>query len=275
MIYRFTIVALLVTFLGFSQDYNVAMEVFKSDLELTSYSKDSTANALVIYDYGNSFVDDKTFWLRVQNEQKIKILRTEGIDRGQFEVKLYKGKTSKEKIENIKGTTYNLENGEIRKTHLTKTAIFEEENENYTLVRFVLPNVKVGSVITVSYETQSRFMSKYQPWYFQGEDPVLYSEYNTSIPANYEYHIKRVGAIPFDTHDISLKKQCLVLGNGASADCSISKYIMKNIPAYKPEDYTTTSLNYTSRIEYEMSVIKTFDGRTGNTKTSGKLHKTS
>ncbi|SDI21565.1 DUF3857 domain-containing protein [Winogradskyella thalassocola] len=262
MIYRFTIVALLVTFLGFSQNYNVAMEVFKSDLELTSYSKDSTANALVIYDYGNSFVDDKTFWLRVQNEQKIKILRTEGIDRGQFEVKLYKGKTSKEKIENIKGTTYNLENGEIRKTHLTKTAIFEEENENYTLVRFVLPNVKVGSVITVSYETQSRFMAKYQPWYFQGEDPVLYSEYNTSIPANYEYHIKRVGAIPFDTHDISLKKQCLVLGNGASADCSISKYIMKNIPAYKPEDYTTTSLNYTSRIEYEMSVIKTFDGRT-------------
>ncbi|WP_179320221.1 DUF3857 domain-containing protein [Winogradskyella helgolandensis] len=262
MIYRFLIVALLVTFLGFSQDYNVAMEVLKSDLELTSYSKDSTANALVIYDYGNSFVDDKTFWLRVQNEQKIKILRTDGIDRGQFEVKLYKGKTSQEKIENIKGTTYNLENGEIRKTHLTKAAIFEEENEKYTLVRFVLPNVKVGSVITVSYETQSRFMSKYHPWYFQGEDPVLYSEYNTSIPANYEYHIKLVGGIPLDTHDISLKKQCLVLGNGASADCSISKYIMKNIPAYKPEDYTTTSLNYTSRVEYEMSVFKTFDGRT-------------
>ncbi|WP_179335541.1 DUF3857 domain-containing protein [Winogradskyella costae] len=261
MIYRFTIVALLITFLGFSQDYNVAMTVTKSDLELNSYSKDSTANALVIYDYGNSFIDEESFWLRFQTEQKIKILRTEGIDRGQFEVQLYKGKSSKEKIENIKGTTYNLENGKIVKTHLTKAAIFLEENENYTLVKFVLPNVKVGSVITVSYETQSRFTTKYQPWFFQGNDPVLYSEYNTSIPANYEYHKKLVGNIPLDTHDLSIKRNCLVLGYGASADCTISKFIMKNIPAYKPEDYTTTALNYISRVEYEMSVFKTFDGK--------------
>ena len=40
-------------------------------------------------------------------------------------------------------------------------------------------------------------MTKYQPWYFQGPDPVLYSEYNTSIPGNYEYNIKLVGSITF------------------------------------------------------------------------------
>lgn len=255
------LVAFFAAFLSFSQGYNAAMPVSKSDLELTAYAKDSTANALVIYDYGNSFVDNKTFWLRVQNEQKIKILRTEGIERGQFEIKLYKGKSSEEKIENIKGSTYNLENGEIIKTDLSETAIFEEENEKYTLVKFVLPKVKVGSVITVSYETQSRFMSKFQPWYFQGSDPVLYSEYNTSIPANYEYHIKLVGGIPLDTHDITLEKKCIALLNGSYSDCSVSKYIMKNIPAYIPEDFTTTSLNYTSRVEYEMSVIKHFDRR--------------
>ncbi|WP_225036190.1 DUF3857 domain-containing protein [Winogradskyella sp. SM1960] len=255
------IVAVFATFHGYSQDYNIAMPVSKSDLELSTYDKDSTANALVIYDYGNSFVDDKTFWLRVQNQQKIKILRTEGIKRGQFEIKLYKGKSSKERIKNIRGTTYNLENGKIVKTELTKGAIFEEENENYTLVKFVLPNVKVGSIITVSYETQSRFMSKYQPWYFQGTDPVLYSEYNTSIPGNYQYHTKLVGSIPLDTHDISLEKNCIVIGNGGKTDCSISKYVMKDIPAYRDEDFTTTALNYMSRVEYEMSVFNAFDGR--------------
>ncbi|WP_458626228.1 DUF3857 domain-containing protein [Winogradskyella sp. PC D3.3] len=258
---KLTIVALFATFMSFSQDYNMAMSVSKSDLELNTYAKDSTASALVIYDYGNAFVDSKTFWLTVENKQKIKVLRPDGIDRGEFEVKLYKGKSSKEKIKAIKGTTYNLENGEIVKTHLTENAIFKEDNENYTLVRFVLPNVKDGSVITISYETQSQFMAKYQPWYFQDRDPVLYSEYNTSIPANYEYHIKLVGGIPFDTHDVSLKKECLRLGNGAASDCSVSKYIMKNIPAYKAEDFTTTSLNYTSRLEYELSVYNTFDGR--------------
>lgn len=253
-------VALFASFIGLSQDFNIAMPVSKSDLELTSYAKDSTANALVIYDYGNSFVDKETFWLRVQNKQKIKILTKEGLDRGEFEVRLYKGKSSEEKIKNIKGTTYNLENGSIVETVLTSNGIFKEENENYTLVKFVLPNVKVGSVLTVSYETQSRFMSKYQPWYFQGKDPVLYSEYNTSIPGNYIYHVKLVGSIPLNTNDVSLKKDCLYGGNGASADCGISKYIMTDIPAYKSEDFTTTEQNYISRIEYEMSVFNSFDG---------------
>ena len=257
---RLLIIALIISCISFAQDYNVAMQVYKSDLKYTTYVKDSTANALVIYDYGNSFVDKQTFWLRVQIEQKIKILRTEGIERGEFEVKLYKGKSSEEKIKNIKGTTYNLENDEIVKSELTQKAIFEEENENYILVKFVLPNVKVGSVLTVSYETQSRFMSKYQPWYFQGQDPVLYSEYNTSIPGNYDYHIKLVGGVPLDVNDAKIERSCLEVGRGGYADCTVSKYVMKNVPAYKPEDFTTTALNYLSRIEYELSVFQGFDG---------------
>ncbi|EDP69868.1 transglutaminase-like enzyme; cysteine protease [Flavobacteriales bacterium ALC-1] len=255
------LLAFTISVISYAQDYNVAMQVSKSDLENNYYEKDSTANALVIYDYGNSFVDKKTFWLTVQVKQKVKILRTEGVEKGEYEVRLYKGKSSKEKILKIRGATYNLENGSIEKTELAPNAIFREENENYTLVKFVLPNVKVGSVITVSYETQSRFMSKFQPWYFQGPDPVLYSEYNTSIPGNYEYNIKLVGTLPLDTHDSKIEKHCITLGNGTGADCSISKYVIKNIPAYKPEGFTTTSQNYISRIEYELSVIRGFDGR--------------
>jgi hypothetical protein len=252
--------ACILSLFSFSQDYNPNMLVTKSDLELTSYAKDSIANALVIYDYGNSFIDPESFSLRVQMKQKIKILRTEGIERGEFEIKLYKGKNSKEKILNIRGNTYNLENGEIQKTELSPDAIFEEDFENYTLVKFALPNVKIGSVITLTYETQSRFMSKYQPWYFQGQDPTLYSEYNTSIPGNYEYNIKLVGSIPLETNETSIQENCITLNRNVGADCSISRYVMKNIPAYRPEGYTTTALNYTSRIEYELSVIRGFDG---------------
>ena len=257
---KLTLLTIIISSFCLAQNYNVAMQVSKSDLELTSYAKDSTANALVIYDYGNSFVDEETFWLRVQVKQKTKILRTDGIKRGEIEVKLYKGKSSKEKILKIRGATYNLENGEIVKTELTPNAIFREENDNYTLVKFVLPNVKVGSVITYSYETQSRFMSKYQPWYFQGPDPVLYSEYNTSIPGNYEYNIKLVGSIPLEVNETSLKKNCIDLSGDVGADCAIAKYVMKNIPAYKPEGFTTTPLNYIARIEYELSVVRGFNG---------------
>ena len=258
---KLVLFALALSTVSFAQNYNIDMSVFRSDLKNNIYEKDSTANALVIYDYGKSFIDPNTFWLRSQVKQKIKILKPEGIERGQFEIRLYKGKSSEEKVKNVIGATYNLENGETVKTDLESNAIFQEENENFTLVKFALPNVKVGSVITVSYETQSRFIAKYQPWYFQGLDPVLYSEYNTSIPGNYNYNIQLIGEIKLDTHEEGLIKNCITIGNGGAADCVKTKYVMKNIPGYKPEDFTTTELNYISRIEYELNTIKYFDGR--------------
>ena len=121
---KLLLLTLLMSFLSYAQNYNVAMQVSKSDLELNSYTKDSTANALVIYDYGNSFVDKETFWLRFKMQQKVKILRTEGIERGEIEVKLYKGKSSQERIKNIRASTYNLENDKIVKTDLLPSAIF-------------------------------------------------------------------------------------------------------------------------------------------------------
>ncbi|MEF3079296.1 DUF3857 domain-containing protein [Winogradskyella poriferorum] len=251
----------LISLLCFSQDYNADMKVTRDDLKSTSYAKDSIANALIIYDYGNAFIDRETFMLTCQIKQKVKILKKEGIDLGVIEVKLYKGKSSSEKIEDIRGTTYNLENNEIVKTQLKPSAIFEEENEKYTLVKFVLPNLKVGSVFTISYETRSRFITKYQPWYFQSSNPVLYSEYNTSIPGNYKYHVKLVGGFKLDVNESKIEHNCLEVARGGSADCVVSKYVMKNIPAYKPEGYTTTDFNYISRIEYELNEILYFDGR--------------
>ena len=56
------------------QDYRVSL----SDLKLTSYAKDSTANALVLYEYGKSHVDPSSYKLRTEEKHKIKILNQEG-----------------------------------------------------------------------------------------------------------------------------------------------------------------------------------------------------
>ncbi len=254
------LLSLSITITSSAQDFKSLMSVNTIELEQNYYARDSTASALVIYDYGNSFIDGNYFLLNVEIKQKIKILKKDGLDRGEIEIKLYKGKSSNEKISKIKGATHNLENGKIVRSELTESAIFKEDNEDYTLVKIVLPNVKVGSIITYSYTTTSPFIRKYQPWYFQGQDPVLYSEYNTSIPGNYDYHVKLVGSLPLDVNDISIKRNCIEVSRGGAADCYVGKYVMKNIPAYKPESYTTTALNYTARIEYELNEIIRFDG---------------
>lgn len=264
MRHLFTFLAALASVLLNAQGFNQEMDISRSDLETNSYSRDSSAVALVLYDHGNAFVNEDTFRLNVEIQQKVKILKPEGLERGEITLRAYKNKSSKEKIKKIIGFTYRLENEKIIKEKLQPSAIFTVEEENYDKITFVLPKLQVGSVFTVSYMLDSPFFNKFQPWYFQGADPVLYSEFNTSIPGNFKYNTKLVGDLKLKDRSHSIKKYCLKVGNGGSADCSESKFVMTNIPAYYEEDFTTTPDNYISRIEYELVSIQQFDGSIKN-----------
>ena len=245
---------------SFSQDYEISMKVTKEDLKNNSYEKDPNTEAILIYDYGNAFFNKETWRLNIEYKQKIKILSKEGLDRGQIEIPLYIGKNSREIIKNIVVRIYNLENNQLVVSKMDESSIYREKNENLEIVKLIFPNVKVGSIITYSYTKTSSFINKYAPWYFQQDIPSLYSEYNASIPGNYEYHIKLVGTLPLKENKNSIEYNCLEAGRGAYANCAIYKYVMIDIPAYKKEKYTTTEENYLSRIEYELSVVKQFNG---------------
>lgn len=238
-----------------------SFNVTRSDLETNVYEKDTTANALVIYEYGKSYVHKEKYNLRTQEKYKIKILNQEGFKAANITIYLYQNKDSKELINNLTATTYNLIDGKVTSTKLGDDAIFREKhNDNYTLVKFTLPNIKEGSVISYSYTRISPFMFKYKGWNFQSDIPKLYSEYNTSIPANWEYNIKLVGKKKLFKHDQDVKQNCLKGSNGAYAGCAISTYAMKDIPAFIDEDYMTSEYNYLARIEYELKTFKSFSG---------------
>lgn len=239
--------------------------VTKSDLELNSYSKDSTANALVIYEKGNSYIDKNTFKLIFEHQQKLKILTRDGFDKATITLYLYNSDGRKEKVEDIMAITHNSVNGQDVKTQLDKSQIFTEKyNDNYTLVKFTLPKVQEGSVITYSYSIESPFIYKFKGWDFQDDIPKLYSEYNTSIPANYEYNIKLVGSLPLVKNESNRHIECIRLNNGGSADCFTSIYAMEDVPAFIDEDYMTTRENYLASIDYELKIFRGFDGTVEN-----------
>ncbi|TDU40542.1 uncharacterized protein DUF3857 [Gelidibacter sediminis] len=245
--------------------------VSRNDITTNTYSKDSTATALVIYEYGNSYIDRDTYTLKTEIKKKIKILNRNGFDRATETIYLYNNNKGKEKVSKIFATTSNLENGAITKTELKRDEVFEEKyNEQYTLVKFTLPNIKEGSVITYSYQLESPFIYKFHPWEFQDDIPKLYSEYNTSIPGNYDYHIKLVGTQKLNKSESKIVKNCLSAFNGASADCVNTIYAMSNIPAFIEEDYMTARQNYLSRLEYELKVFRGFDGSVDNITKSWK-----
>jgi len=249
------------------------MEVTRSDLETNFYAKDTTANAIVLYEYGNSYVDNNNFELYTEIKKKIKILNRKGFDKATIKEYLYYEGSKHERMNHISATTFNLEsNGSITSTRLDKKDVFEEKyNDRYNITKFTLPNVKEGSVITYSYTVSTPYMYKYREWKFQDDIPKLYSEYRTSIPANWEYNIKLVGFKKLYKHDMEKKARCLEGGNGTYADCTETVYIMKDIPAFIEEDYMTTINNYLSRIEYELKTFKSFDGRVENITKTWKI----
>lgn len=263
MKHKFTILLLLtLTFTTTKAQFqSTSYSVSKSDLEINEYKADSTANALVIYEEGNSYIDKNSFKLITEIKRKVKILNKKGFENATVKIYLYKGKKDKEKVKNIMGTTYNLIDGNVKKDVLSKKQIFNENyNSNHGIVKFTLPNIKEGSVITYSYKLESPYIYNYKEWEFQEDIPKLYSLYNTSIPANYEYNIKLVGTLKLFENDRKLKRNCITVGNGGSADCTLAKYVMKDIPAFIEEDYLTSRKNFISRIDYELNTIKRFDG---------------
>ena len=265
---NYLLLSALLLFFFFNQTHSqtkfndTGFQVTKADLETNTFAADTTANALVIYEVGNSYVDRESFRLKTEIKRKVKIFNKGGFDKAEHEIVLYDNdKGRKESVNDIKATVYNLENNRVQTSQFDKKGVFEvPEGDHHIRVKFAFPNIKEGSVIVYSYTIESPFMFKYHGWNFQSDIPKLYSEYNASIPGNWEYHIKLVGGQQLTTNTSEVKKDCLVAGNGATAHCANYHYAMKNIPAFLDEDYMTTRRNYLARIEYELKTFISFDG---------------
>src|SRR5690606_4529741 len=82
---------------------------------------------------------------------------------------------------------------------LAKKDIYTDNiNEAYDMVKFTVPNVKEGSVIDYRYKVESPFLYNFNSWRFQSDIPKIFSQYTTTIPANYRYNIKLTGFLKLD-----------------------------------------------------------------------------
>ncbi|HSI69145.1 MAG TPA: DUF3857 domain-containing protein [Gillisia sp.] len=245
------------------ENYNSEnLMVTEGDLLASTYSKDSTAKALYLYEHGYSrFQEHGKYHLLTDYEAKIKILSPDGYKHSEVEIRLYKGTSSSEEIHNLQATTYYMENGVRRSTKLDPENIYTEENDNYDLVKFTFPKVSPGAVLVYSYQKESPFRFNFESWYFQGDIPKLFSEYETKIPGNFKYNIKKVGELELDTHISEIEKRCFQPDSSTqTADCVVAKYSMSDIPAFIVEDYLTSRHNFISRIDYELTEIIQFNG---------------
>ncbi|NLP58729.1 DUF3857 domain-containing protein [Lutibacter sp. B1] len=235
-------------------------EISQEELNLKRYELDTTANALVLFESGNSFFElkNRRIYIYTKFYKKIKIFNSEGFEYATFRIPLYNNKENKENIIGIKAVTHN----NLNKTFLKKSDIFEERvTENWRETKFTMPNINEGSIIEVEYTLETPFKFNLTGWEFQSEIPKLVSNYKALIPGNYFYNRSLNGYLKLTKNSSSITKKCFEVPGIGYADCENVSYGMKNIPAFKnDEEYMTSKDNFISKMKFELSEMKQFDG---------------
>ncbi|HEY9045438.1 MAG TPA: hypothetical protein VIN08_06060 [Ohtaekwangia sp.] len=264
---RYSLLCLLVVVVisATAQDHGFPFgQVTYRELDITGYEKDTSAVAVVLNEFGEAYIDNGNYHnLLFEYHTKIKILKRQGIEKGTIEIPLYKGESKIELIRSIKASSFNYENGSMKETKLDSKNIFKENfNKRWDVAKFAIPNVRVGSVIDVMYVIESPFIFNFRNWEFQDDIPKMKSEYWASIPGNFVFNISLKGYLKLSKNENEVVRDCFSPGGGNVANCARFKWGMENIPAFKEEEYMTAKSNLLSMINFELSEVNYFDGRT-------------
>jgi hypothetical protein len=248
-----------------------------TEFEAKNFVADSGAAAVVLCDFGVSEFSSTSGNLAITTTRttRLKVLKKAGYEYATVEVPLYHREEQAEKMSGLKGFTYlRGADGAITKTKLEASAVFEEKRtKNLTVRKFTLPNVQEGAVIEYSYVVTSTFFDNYQDWTFQRDIPTRWSEYRTSIPQVYHYKILYRGYVPLTTNELSVGSVNLLLtnklGEGAGAGAGMSvgtsglimsteqhRWVLRNVPAFRKEPFSTTPNDYLPRMTFELAGIQ-------------------
>ena len=259
-----------------AQEVNVKLgKIDKEDFEITSFRGDTSFSAIVLYDHGRSFFTfDKYhgFRLNFTHHCIIKILNSSGYKYADITIPLYHNPRSEEGVTNLKGYTYNLENGKIDKVKFrSRDKYTEDVSENWKHVKFSMPDVKSGSIIEYEYNVISDFAWSLKEWYFQTDIPILWSEYEVEIPEFYKYKKNAQGYQKFEISESSSQPGTATFqtkqrtGHRTSPTrteydyhrinyrVNTNRWVMKDVPAFKAEPFMPPRKDYISKIKFEIA----------------------
>lgn len=194
-------------------------QVSMDELTMKVYEKDTSARAVILYDYGYFRANEYTF----SRHTRIKILKKEGYF---IVTRAFYGRSKS----TVRGITFNLEDGKVISDKLRSESIFQEKIiDDFFITRITMPNVKVGSVVDI-YVTYDALPLQ---WYFQEVVPVKYSEliiendpyiiYNKKLYGHERLHVNEEG-----------------------------RWIGKDIPAFRREPYMSSNENFISKLDLEI-----------------------
>ncbi|MDH5475722.1 MAG: DUF3857 domain-containing protein [Cyclobacteriaceae bacterium] len=239
-------------------------KVSKEELTMTTYDKDLEAEAVVLYDKGESyfFDTDTGFEIRFSRINRTKILTKAGVKFAEVSIPYYvDGYGQTEKVVSIEAYSYNFENGNLIKKALDNATIYEEKiNERWMSKKFVFPNVKEGSIIEYKYELETPFQYNLPDWNFQSTIPTVYSEYVVNMIPFYEYQyiVQGTKEFTYNNSESAVGKDRYIAGSKYRD--MVNTYVMESVPAFRDESFITSKDDYIIKIDFQLAKVKRLTG---------------
>ena len=240
---------------NYSEEYG---KITQYEASMTEYPVDPDAEAVVIYDIGtNYFYGDNTqgFLLNMEKRTKVKILKAAGTDYAKIEIPFFKDGNNEESVTDIEAIIYNSENGKLSKTFLDPKKIFVEKiNNDVSIMKIALPDVREGSIIEYKYHIVTPFFFHMRKWNFQQKIPVIHSKLTYRAIPYYEYTYIARGSRQFDEFESVTKNQEIRFGSLVYQE-KVYTFGMKNLPAFKDEEFISAEEDYMVSLNFQISKI--------------------
>jgi len=159
-------------------------KISSAEFKIKPTGRDSAASAIVLCDFGNIEVTNRTFYSR---HRRIKILNNDGLRYASVEIP-FQTKDRHDEFTEIRARTVVMENGKIKSYKVPSDQMEEIRiNDRWSKLRFTFPKVAPGVIIEYEYTLASLDFENLDTWYFQCEIPTIWSELRFEVPEPYVY----------------------------------------------------------------------------------------
>ncbi|MCR5076784.1 MAG: DUF3857 domain-containing protein [Prevotella sp.] len=229
---------------------------------MKNYSPDPDAEAVVLYSWMDIYYDYNSKGLQVIKERKIryKVLKEDGTKVANVEIPYLSipgNRTMEEFVSGIKAVAYNLDGGKVTRTRMDGSLIHRERaDKNMMVMKFAVPQVKVGTVLEVQYKMTSDFYDNIDTWYAQGAFPVRFAGYRLTIPDFFKFQVEYSGFYTLQGSQRKTSSNLRIPGLPSSVTMTEYMFVGSNIPAMKGDAYVWNVGDFRAKVTAELSSVQ-------------------
>lgn len=232
------------------------------DLEMTVYQNVPKADAVILSDFGEvSLANSGNNSFIFKRHTRIKILSAAGLKWANVSLDYYHLDNT-EFISNIKGITYNLNDGKEVKSKLLEEELSDEKlNDEWAQISFTMPDVQVGSVIEYSYYITIKEVINLKSWQFQTTIPTRHSQFEALIPVENEMTTNVSVKVNQQQDDFLAKRKpeftVIFQGNRLVSKYgqrgATNQWILSNLPAIKEEPFIYNPQDFVEQLNFQLA----------------------